>query len=160
MARTIGERVKCSQCAAARNCFLVAMRAGATRNLSRKHSVSACPKGTTVFKEGQRPGSLAVLCQGRVKLSVGSNGHQQVLRVVHPGEVIGLSTAISGNQHEETAETTTNSRLVFIGRNHLLQCLQAHAEAWIRVVEFLSEDVRSAEGCLWKLAQGRAKVSN
>lgn len=133
------------------------MPAVAVRVLSQQQSVRGYRRGTTLFKEGQLPRGLAVLCQGRVKLSVGGNGHEEILRVAGPGEVIGLSATVSGNQHQEKAKTTTNSRLVFIGRNRLLRYLRTHTQASIRVVEFLSEDVQAAEGRLRRLSQDRVK---
>jgi CRP/FNR family transcriptional regulator len=156
MANTLGETVKCSECAAARNCFVGAMPEAAIQVLSRQQLVGEYPRHTTLFKEGQRPRSVAVLCQGRVKLSVG-NGHKEVLRTAGPGEVIGLSAAISGNQHEETAETTSNSRLLLIERNRLLRCLRIHPRAWINVLESLSKDLRAAQGRLWRLSDGRLR---
>jgi CRP/FNR family cyclic AMP-dependent transcriptional regulator len=151
--------VKCSQCAVAANCFLRAVSAGAVRQLARRQSVRECPKGTTLFKEGQPPRSVAVLCRGGVKLSLGRKRDRQLLRVLGPGEVIGLSAVISGNQNQETAVTTANSRLVFIKRNPLLSYLRTHAEAGVKVVEFLSKDVEAAEERLGRLAERRAKCS-
>jgi CRP-like cAMP-binding protein len=147
--------VKCSGCAVNRDCFLGGMPVQAMRALTRYQVATERTKDTTLFKEGQPPRGVVVLCQGHVNLFLGSNGQEQLLRAMRPGEVTGLSAAISGNHHDETAETATNSRMVFIERDHLLRCLRTHADAWIRVVEFLSEDVRAAEDRVRRLVLGR-----
>ena len=100
---------------------------------------TAYPKGALLFVEGQSPRGIFVLCQGRVKLSVcTSDGKTLILRIVEPGEVLGLSATISGKPFEVTAETKNPCQVNFVKREDLLRFLKQHSDACLRIAEHLS----------------------
>ncbi|HEV8183439.1 MAG TPA: cyclic nucleotide-binding domain-containing protein, partial [Candidatus Angelobacter sp.] len=54
-------------------------------------------RGEALFVEGETPRHVFVICSGRVKLSVTSReGRTAILRIAGPGEVLGISAAMSG----------------------------------------------------------------
>src|SRR5215472_1304531 len=64
-------------------------------------------RGQRLFAEGERSRNVFFLLSGRIKLSVASReGRSVILRVAEPEQVLGLSAALSGNEHEITAEST------------------------------------------------------
>jgi CRP/FNR family transcriptional regulator, cyclic AMP receptor protein len=74
-----------------------------------------------------------------VKLSLGSrDGKTFILKLVDPGEVLGLSATFSGNPYELTAETTCPCQLTFVERADFLGFLQENPQACFRVAEQLS----------------------
>src|SRR5271169_5746543 len=96
-------------------------------------------RGATLFAEGRQPRGVFVLCNGRAKLSICSeNGKRQMLRVAGPGEVLGLSSTLSGRPYELTAETLDACQVVFIRRKDLLKFLREYREACLQVVHLLS----------------------
>jgi CRP/FNR family transcriptional regulator, cyclic AMP receptor protein len=108
-------------------------------------SVTAYPRGATLFTEGSQPRGIFVLCDGRAKLSVCSeNGKRLMLRVAGPGEVLGLSSALSGKPHEVTAEVLDSCQVVQVKRKDLLKFLRDHREACMQVVHLLSGDLHAA----------------
>src|SRR5688572_6532028 len=63
------------------------------------------PRGSTILNEGQPAKSVFILCSGRVKLSTYSEeGKAIILRIAEPGELLGLSAAISASIYEKTAQ--------------------------------------------------------
>ncbi len=53
------------------------------------------PSGTILFNEGQRPHGVSIVCAGQAKLTKASpEGKTLLVRVVRPGEVLGLSAAL------------------------------------------------------------------
>ena len=108
-------------------------------------AVSRVQRGETLFHEGRVPRGIFVLCEGRVKLSVCSeHGKRLMLRVAGPGEVLGLSAAMSGKPYELTAETMDMAQIAFIKRKDLLKFLRDHREACLQVVHLLSQDLHTA----------------
>ncbi|MGA7686156.1 MAG: Crp/Fnr family transcriptional regulator [Terriglobales bacterium] len=100
----------------------------------------AYPKGAVLFVEGQAPRGIFVLCQGRVKLSIcASDGRTLILKIAEPGEVLGLSAAVSGKPYELTAETVDACQANFIRREDFLRFLKEHSDACFKVAEQLSE---------------------
>src|ERR1035438_8846679 len=64
-----------------------------------------CQGGTVLFTEEQEPTSILFLLQGRVKLSINSaDGRRLILGIVGPGEILGITSAVSGCAYETTAE--------------------------------------------------------
>lgn len=60
-------------------------------------TVSIYARGATLFQEGHPAPGIFVLCEGRAKLSVCSeSGKRLTLRLVGPGEVLGLSACLAG----------------------------------------------------------------
>jgi CRP/FNR family transcriptional regulator, cyclic AMP receptor protein len=109
------------------------------------HSI-AYPKDTLLFAEGQMPRGVFVLCRGRVKLSLCSrSGKTLIMKIVEPGEILGLSAAIRGNSYQVTAETLDPSQLKFARREDFLCFLREHSEACLRVAQQLSEKYMANE---------------
>jgi len=108
-------------------------------------AVTRVPRGEMLFHEGRLPRGVFVLCEGRVKLSVCSeHGKRLMLRIAGPGEVLGLSAAVSGKPYELTAETMDAAQVAFIKRKDLLRFLRDHRDACLQVVHLLSQDLHTA----------------
>jgi CRP/FNR family transcriptional regulator len=106
---------------------------------------TAYPKGAVLFVEGQLPGGIFLLCQGRVKMSIcASDGKTLIVKITEPGELLGLSATLSGKPYELTAETVEPCQVNFVKRNDFLHFLREHPDACFRVAEQLSEKYRIA----------------
>jgi CRP/FNR family transcriptional regulator len=100
---------------------------------------SAYPKGSVLFLEGQAPRGIFVLCKGRVKLSLSAgDGKTIILKIVEPGEVLGLGATISGKPYELTAETIEPCQVNFVKREELLRFLKENNDACFKIAEQLS----------------------
>ena len=106
---------------------------------------TAYPKGAVLFVEGQAPRGIFVLCKGRVKMSIcATDGKTLIVRIAEPGEVLGLSAAISGKPYELTAETIDPCQVNFVKRDDFLRFLREHSDACFKVAEQLSEKYNTA----------------
>ena len=86
-----------------------------------------------------------MLCKGRVKLSLCSSaGKTLIMKLVEPGEVLGLSATISGKPYEVMAETAEPCQINFVRCEDFLRFLRQHSEAGLRVAEQLSDKYISA----------------
>ena len=98
-----------------------------------------------LFVEGQMPRGIFVLCKGRVKLSINSpSGRTVIVKLVEPGEVLGMSATISGKPYEVTAETIDPCQVNFVKRDDFLRFLKDDVEACFKVAEQLSEKYHNA----------------
>jgi CRP/FNR family transcriptional regulator len=103
------------------------------------------PAGTVLFEEGEPPKGIFLLCTGAVKLSMGSPADDRTItRVAHAGEILGLSSAISAEPHETTAQTLVSSELLFVNRKDFLQYVHEHTTACWQVVLQLSKNLEAA----------------
>jgi CRP-like cAMP-binding protein len=105
-------------------------------------TTKVCPKGSQFFLEGQSPLGIYVLYAGRVDLSVTDvHGRQMVIGTAMPGDILGLSAALSGKYYEETAVAATTCQTGFVRCQDFLHFLDHHPEAAFWVVQLLSDRV-------------------
>jgi CRP/FNR family transcriptional regulator, cyclic AMP receptor protein len=106
---------------------------------------AAYPQDAVLFVEGQAPRGMYLLCTGRVKLSTTSrDGKTLIVRIVQPGEVLGLHATVSGEAYELTAETLQASQLNFVRREDFLRFLHDHGDACLKAAQHLSQNCQSA----------------
>ncbi|MBZ5547814.1 MAG: cyclic nucleotide-binding domain-containing protein [Acidobacteriia bacterium] len=121
-------------------------------------STQTCPKGTVLFREGQAARGVFLLCEGRVRLSICSeSGHRMTVRVAGPGEMLGLSAALSGGCYELTAEALDGVQAAAIRRKDLLHFLHEHRDVCLQVVNLLSEDLHVAYDRVRAVGLGRTR---
>jgi len=97
------------------------------------------PRGSMVFVEGQPPRGVYVLCEGRAKVSISSaEGKTLVLRIAHPGDLLGINSTLTGQPYGATVETLVRSRIDFIAREDLLKLLDRDKKACLGVAQVLS----------------------
>ncbi len=92
---------------------------------------SAYPAHTVLFSETQPSSGLYIVLDGEVRLSINSSeGRRLSFRIARAGEVLGLSSTVSGQPYEMTAETLYPVKVAHIGRQPFLQFLARHADAY------------------------------
>jgi CRP/FNR family transcriptional regulator len=110
-------------------------------------ATSVYPKGSLLCLEGQPPRGIFVLCTGRAKLSTtSSEGKSMILRIAEPGEVLGLTAAVSGTPYEATVETLETSQANFISQAEFLRFIQEHPDVGLRVARQLTHNCKCAYG--------------
>jgi len=112
---------------------------GEARRLNNVKLSKYYPRGSVLFVEGQRPGGVYVLCQGRAKVSIASaQGKTLILRIAQPGDVLGMNATLTGEPYGATVETLERCRIDFIGREELLKLLARDKTACLDVAQALS----------------------
>jgi len=102
------------------------------------------PTGAVLFSEAQAPRGVFIVRRGRLKLSVcGSDGRTLILRIVEPGDLIGVASVISGRGYEATAETQEPSEVSFLRKSDLLRLMHLHGEIALWITQLLSQDYTS-----------------
>jgi CRP/FNR family transcriptional regulator, cyclic AMP receptor protein len=108
-------------------------------------ATSVYPKGALLCLEGQPPRGVFVLCTGRAKLSTtSSEGKSMILRIAGPGEVLGLTAAVSDTPYEATVETMEPTQANFISQSDFIQFLQNYPDVGLRVAKQLTHNCKCA----------------
>ncbi len=103
------------------------------------------PSNVVLFSENEEVRGLFVVLEGEVRLSMNSSeGRRLSLRIARKGEVLGLSSALTGAPYEITAETLYPARVALISRNDFVRFLGRHPEIYLNVTEELSRHVAMA----------------
>lgn len=103
------------------------------------------PRGSTIFMEGQSPSGVFVLCSGRVKILTSSHdGRSIIVRVVKPGEVLGLSAALAGEPFEGSALAMEPSTVSYIDRVDLIELINRDQAVALKALQELGNVYRKA----------------
>ncbi len=136
---------KCLECEHRSDGFFCNLRDTNLRIFESLKITNAYPKGTTLFMEGQPSNGVFILCQGRVKLSSCSkDGKLIILHVAEPGEVLGLTSAVSNSVHTATAEIIEPCQANFVRNEDFLAFLRDNTEACFSALQQLSENYNTA----------------
>ncbi len=106
-------------------------------------------ENAVLFAEGQKPHAILFLLEGRAKLSLNSvAGRRLILGIVGPGEILGLTSAVSGHPYDTTAEAQSPCVLASVQRRAFLDFLVRYPVACQNVARQLSLEYGRAYGQL------------
>jgi len=118
------------------------------------------PGKAVIFQEGQSADEVYFLCEGQVKLfSKSPCGHTMIVRVVRPGDVLGLSAILNDAPHEVTAETLGPCSLKHVDRRLFLHFVQSYAEAGYLAALMLAREYREVFLSTRRLGLGSSAVA-
>ena len=106
---------------------------------------SSYPSNIVLFTETQPPSGIYVVLEGEVKLSINSSdGRRLSFHIAKAGEVLGLSSTLSGGAYEMTADTLYPAKIAHITRQVFLQFLARHPEVYPIVTREISRSFNLA----------------
>jgi CRP/FNR family transcriptional regulator len=115
------------------------------RDLYAFRQTALYPPRAVLFVEGETPRGLFVLCTGKAKASATSKeGRRVTLRLVEPGEAVGLSNVIANCPYQAAAETMAPSQICFFPRAEFLRFLQTKGDFAVRIAEYLCKELHQA----------------
>lgn len=103
------------------------------------------PRGNVIFREGDGCSAVFIMCSGKVKISATSReGRTLILRIAKAGDVLGMNAALTGDEHEVTAEALEPCRVRVLHLRHFTQMLRQFSDVGIGAARALAEDYRAA----------------
>lgn len=131
----------CTTCRWRTDKFFCDLDAKSLKELDHLTFTNVYPPGAVLFAESQQPRGLYLVCRGSVKMSISAgDGKTLIIHIAQQGEVLGLSSVITGNVHKSTAETLEPSQINFIRREDFLRFLQTHHQACANAARQLSRE--------------------
>ncbi len=107
-------------------------------------SVRLFPKGAKLFQQGAAATGVYLVESGEVRVLLPTGQSQkQLLEVVGPGTMLGLSESMSGESYRITAEAGEQTMAAFIPRADFLEFLRDHGDFSMEVVRLLSQDLHA-----------------
>lgn len=109
--------------------------------------------GATLFTEGEPAQYVYIVRSGRIKLSVTSrNGKTMILWIAEPGQVLGLSAALTARQHEVSAEALEPCHITAIRAKDLLNFLAKYPEASLEMMQYALQEYQLLLSDICRLA--------
>jgi len=118
------------------------------------------PKGSVVFRQGDRGDEMFVVSQGRIRLTIGKGGNETEVNVLGPGEFFGELSLLTGEPRSATATAVEDSALLAIGRDVFTMLVQDDLDIVFRMFNIQGQRLRSTNVPLENLASrlGRVRV--
>lgn len=137
----------CLRCTHRENRLFCDLPDEALTKLQHIKATSVYPKGALLCLEGQPPRGIYVLCTGRAKLTTTSaEGKSIILRIAEPGEVLGLTAAVSNSPYEATIETLEPSQANFISQPDFVEFVRQYPDVGLKVAKQLTHNCKCAYG--------------
>lgn len=115
------------------------LTAAQRQELNRTSFRISLPPGSTIFQEGDASNGVLILRKGRAKVTMNSEeGRTVILYLAAPGELLGLSSTISGTVRQISAVTIEPCDLDLIRRDSFLEFLNRHEEQFRAALDELA----------------------
>ena len=99
-------------------------------------------QNVVLFAEREEARGVFVVLEGEVRVSINSSeGKRLSLRIARKGDVLGLSSTLTGHPYEVTAETLYPAKVAIVGRREFQGFLSRHPEAHQSVFDELSREM-------------------
>ncbi len=97
------------------------------------------PAGSTIFHEGDEPNGVLILRKGRAKVTMNSEeGRTVILYLAAPGELLGLSSTISGTTRQVSSVAVEPCDLDLIHREAFMSFLDRHEDQFRAALDELA----------------------
>jgi CRP-like cAMP-binding protein len=118
-------------------------------------------KGEVIFRQGDPGHEMFVVSAGRVRLTIGSGGHEKEVAVIGPGQFFGELSLLSDEPRSATAEATEDSTLLAIGRDVFAMMVQDDLDIVFRMMNIQGQRLRQTNQPIEDLVQrlGRVRVA-
>jgi CRP/FNR family cyclic AMP-dependent transcriptional regulator len=135
----------CVNCKLRGNSFFCQLSNSALHDLDSVKYTSSYPQGTVLFMEKQAARGIYIICDGQIKLSISSSeGKTLIMRIAKAGEVLGLTSALSGVPYEVTAEVLRPCQVTFMRREDFLHFLAQHPDVYRAVLAQIGAQYQTA----------------
>ena len=125
--------------------FFKRLTPAALRDLESMEFPTLYQPGVQLFSEKSAPTGIFIVVAGEVKLSINSSeGKRLILSIAKAGEVLGLSSVLSGLPSEMTAEVLYPSRIAVIERDQFMAFMSRHPEVYQVVTQELTMQYKVA----------------
>ena len=118
------------------------------------------PKGAVIFRQGDPGHEMFVVSEGRIRLTIGTGGHEKEVAVLGPGQFFGELSLLSDEPRSATAEALEDSSLLVIGRDVFKMMMQDDLDIVFRMLNIQGQRLRHANVPIQELMErmGRLRI--
>lgn len=111
-------------------------------------------KGEILFHEGAYPRGLYCVQSGKIKITqTGVDGKEQIVHLIHDGDVMGHRAILSEDTYSGTAVAMEDSHVCFIPKAPFYSMAETSSKLALKITHMLSNELREAEQKITHTAQ-------
>jgi len=105
----------------------------------------ACESERVLFRQGDPPIGLYILCKGEVTISMATDDGKSLMSIkATSGSLLGLPGVIANQPYSLTAVACPGAQVGFIARDDFTALMQSQLPLLVKVLQVLAAEVRSA----------------
>lgn len=110
-------------------------------------------KNQTVYMEGSTPLGIYILTEGSILISkIGSQGKEQVLKILNEGDIMGGTDLILGKKYGSSAKAVTSSKVLFIPKSRFFDLLNNDEKLIQQLILQFAKEIQTLEAKTVSLA--------
>jgi CRP-like cAMP-binding protein len=107
----------------------------------------------TIFYEGNCPYGVFCVFDGKIKIfRTDPEGHQHIVRLAGPGDILGYRALLAHENYEATAETIEDATICFFDKSTFFQILESHPTTCFQILAKLSKELGASENHTVRIA--------
>jgi len=111
-------------------------------------------KGQIIMHEGSRPNGVYCLHSGKAKLfRLGTEGKEQIIRLVTNGDLIGYRSLLSGEQLSASVQVLEDTHACFIPRSEMFLIIENDPKFSLEIMKMACHELGMASKLITNLAQ-------
>lgn len=112
------------------------------KTLNDNHTYTSFKKNEIIYIDGEKPGGLICLAQGKVKVFRGGvGGREQIVRMVRPYGFIGYRALFAGENYIASAVALEDSVICVLDKDVLFKILRNNAKLTMRFLSSLATEL-------------------
>lgn len=146
--------IECQNCQIKENSLFNHLCTNSLADLNRNKTCTTYKKNQVVFHEGTRPQGVFCINSGKIKVyKTGSEGKDQIIRILKPGDLMGYRAMLSEDQYPVSAETLEETSICFIPKSDFIDVLNGDSSFTQTIIKSMSKDLGDMANSLTNLAQ-------
>ena len=154
----IGTMSKCEQCIVRQFSSLKALGKDELLKMAECKTSHTIKKGEPIFEEGETTNGIYCIKEGVCKLSkLSSNGKDQIVKLVKPGELLGQRSMITNEPANLSAVALEDMEVCFIPKTEIMQFFNQNNNFSMNVMKSICGDLKDADEHMVDMAQKSVK---
>lgn len=149
---------KCEQCIVRQFSSINALTKDELIKVANCKTSYTIKKGQPIFEEGETLNGIFCIKDGVCKLSkLSSNGKDQIVKLVKPGELLGQRSMISEESANLSAIALEDMEVCFVPKNEILQFFNQNNDFSMNVMKTICGDLKESDDHMVDMAQKTVK---
>jgi CRP-like cAMP-binding protein len=111
------------------------------------------PKNAVIFRQGDPGNEMFVIASGRIRLTIGTEGHEKEVALLGPGEFFGELSLLEGAPRSATAQAAEDSTLLAISRDVFAMMVQDDLDIVFRMLNIQGRRLTQTNQPIQELTQ-------
>ncbi len=138
----IHKNIDCGKCFDAPDAIFTLLTQEEKESARKNHSCAYYKKNDVLFKEGDEPIGLLVLCEGKVKVfREGVGRREQIVRMVKPFGLMGFRALFAEENHIATAVALEDTVICIIDKDDLMKFIRKNSDFALGLIRSLATDL-------------------